>query len=114
MDRTCASSAAISTARLAATCAATISRSTRPAAATSERRLLGDELHRHAVDAVAQAGRRRPVREDVAEMATAAAAMHLVAHHAVARVGRLFDRPRLGIVETRPAGAALEFLLADE
>ena len=46
------------------------------------------EIHRHAVDAVAQAGRRRAVVEDVAEMAAAAAAMHLGAHHAVAAVLR--------------------------
>ena len=39
--RTCASSAAISMARSAATCAATISRSTRPAAATTERAYSG-------------------------------------------------------------------------
>src|SRR4051812_41364301 len=38
------------------------------------RSLLRLELHRHAVDAVAQPRRRRTVREDVAEMTAAAAA----------------------------------------
>ena len=37
---------------------------------------FGQELHGDAVDAVAQTGRRRPIVEDVAEMAPAAAAMH--------------------------------------
>src|SRR4051794_32296262 len=35
------------------------------------------EIHRHAVDAIAQAGRRRTVRKHVAEMTAASAAMHL-------------------------------------
>src|SRR5262249_38462246 len=59
-------------------------------------------------------GRRRAVLEDVAEMAAAAAAMHLGAGHAVAVVGQGFDRALLRIVEARPAGAALEFLLRGE
>src|ERR1041384_307091 len=75
---------------------------------------FGLEIHRHAVDAIAQSGRRRAVREDMAEMAAAAAAMHLGAHHAVAHVARLLDRTRLRIVEARPAGAALELLLRPE
>ena len=50
------------------------------------------EVQRHAVDAVAQAGRRRPVGEDVAEMAAAGGAMHLGAHHAVAAVAS-WSRP---------------------
>src|SRR5262245_48383862 len=57
------------------------------------------EVHRYAVDAVAQPGRRRAVREYVAEMAAAAAAMHLGADHAVAPVDRVLDRARLRIVE---------------
>src|SRR5262249_25385432 len=48
------------------------------------------------------------------EMATAAAAMHLGAHHAEAAVGRGLDRARHWIIEARPAGAALEFRLRDE
>src|SRR6185437_1962794 len=57
---------------------------------------------------------RRAVLEDVAEMAAAAAAMHFRARHEQAVVGRALDRARLRIVETRPAGAALEFLLRGE
>src|SRR5262245_61261893 len=41
------------------------------------------EVQRRGVDAVAQAGRRRPVGEDVAEMAAALGAQHLGADHAV-------------------------------
>src|SRR4051794_3562135 len=58
--------------------------------------------------------RRRAVLEHVAEMAAAAAAMDLGADHAVAAVGRGFDRARNRIVEARPAGAALELLLGCE
>src|SRR5690606_8377035 len=61
--------------------------------------------------AVAQAGRRRAVGEDVAQMAVAAGTAHLGADHAVGAVlvlghGVLGDR--LG--ERRPAGARLELL----
>src|SRR5690348_13708044 len=69
------------------------------------------EVHRHAVDTIAQAGRRRAVRKHVAEMAAAAAAMHLGANHAEAPIHGLFDGAGLRIVEARPASAALEFLL---
>src|ERR1700722_10896931 len=55
--------------------------------------------------------RRRAVLEDMAEMAAAAAAMHFGAGHAVSPIGCGLDRSRLRIVETRPAGAALELLL---
>src|ERR1700674_4592705 len=47
-------------------------------------------------------------------MAAAAAAMHLGALHAPAAVGGALDRSRHRIVEARPAGAALEFLLRGE
>src|SRR5580658_5352245 len=77
-------------------------------------RSLRLEVHRHAADAIAQMRRRRAVLEDVAEVAAAAAAMHFGAHHAVVAVGRGLDRPGDRIVEARPAGAALEFLLGDE
>src|SRR5690242_19095992 len=50
------------------------------------RRSLRLEIHRYAVDAVAQSGRGRPVREDMPEKAAAAAAMHLGADHAVGAV----------------------------
>src|SRR5881394_2787608 len=69
------------------------------------------EIHRHAVDAVAQSGGRRAVREDMAQVTAAAAAVAFGAHHAVRAVARFLDRTGLRIVEARPAGAALEFLL---
>src|SRR4051794_25545734 len=72
------------------------------------------EVHGDAVDAVAQVRRRRAVLEHVAEMAAAAAAMHLGADHAVAAVGRGLDRARDRIVEARPTGAALELLFRRE
>src|ERR1700752_4053772 len=72
---------------------------------------LGLEIHRHAVDAIAQSGRRRAVGEDMAEMTAAAAAMAFGADHAVGAILRFLDRAGLGIVEARPAGAALELLL---
>src|SRR5205823_1378982 len=50
----------------------------------------------------------------MAEMAAAAAAMDLGAHHAIAAVGRGFDRALDRIVEARPAGAALELRLRHE
>ena len=66
------------------------------------------ELQRHAVHAVAQAGGLGPVVEHVAEMAAAATAMHLGAQHEQAAVAGGAD----GVVERRveagPAGAAVE------
>src|SRR5271154_5252760 len=50
----------------------------------------------------------------MAEVAAAAAAMHLGADHAVGPVGRGLDRSRDRIVEARPASAALELLLRVE
>src|ERR1700691_3421873 len=50
----------------------------------------------------------------MAEVRSAARAMHLGARHAVAAVDRGLDRARHGIVEARPAGAALKFLLRFE
>src|SRR6266852_6176526 len=85
-----------------------------PSPAMTKEKSLRLEIHRDAVDAVAQVRRRRAVVEYVAEMAAAAAAMHLGARHAVAAIDRGLDRARLRIVEARPAGAALEFALRDE
>src|SRR4051794_40046704 len=76
--------------------------------------LLRLEIHRDAIDAIAQSGRRRAVREDVAEVAAAAAAMAFGAHHAIGMVVRFLERAGLRIVEARPAGAAFEFLLRFE
>ena len=55
---------------------------------TPAREPRGRELQRHAVHAVAQAGRLRAVVEHMAEMAAAAAAMHLGARHEERAVGR--------------------------
>ena len=71
-------------------------------------RSLRLEGERHAIDAIAQARRRRPVREHVAEMAAAGRAMAFRPDHAVAAVLGVLDRPGKGIVEARPAGVALE------
>src|SRR2546430_13240687 len=62
-----------------------------------------------AVDAIAQAGRLRSVVEDMAEMAAAAAAMHLSACHAEGAVLGLAERIFQRLIEARPAGAAFEF-----
>src|SRR3954465_9916739 len=58
--------------------------------------------------------RRRAVLEHVAEMAAAAAAMHLGADHAVGAVRRGLDRARNRAVEARPAGPAPELFLRCE
>src|SRR5262245_15612497 len=73
-----------------------------------------DEFQRSAIDAVAQAGRRRTVIEHMAEMTAAAAAMNLVAHHTEGVVGVGLNRPFNGLVEARPAGAAVELGLRIE
>src|SRR5450631_922393 len=59
-------------------------------------------------------GRRWPIVENMTEVTATAAAMHFVAGHAVAAIGRRLDRARDRIVEARPAGATLEFLLRHE
>src|SRR5262249_42529126 len=71
--------------------------------------LLGDEAQRHRVHAVAQAGRRRAVVEDVAEVRAAAAALDLDAREAeqvvLLGVDQLLAQRR---PEARPAGAGVE------
>src|SRR6185369_1931168 len=84
------------------------------AAASTRLRAGGLEHQREAVDAVAQAGGFRAVVEDVAEMAAAAAAMHLGAQHAEGAVLGLADRVVERLVKTRPAGAALELGVGGE
>src|SRR5688500_562248 len=68
----------------------------------------GRELQRHPVDAVAQACRRRTVREHVTEMSAALAAVHFGAGHEMTPVLGRADGPLERREETRPAGAALE------
>src|SRR5262245_27746479 len=72
------------------------------------------EFRRHAIDAVAQAGRRRAVGKHMPQMAAAAAAMHFGAQHAIAAVLGGFDRAVDWSVEAWPAGAALELGLRRE
>src|SRR6185312_212286 len=73
-------------------------------------RLFGLERQRCRVEAVAQAGRRRPILEDMAEMGFAAAAQDFGAGHEEAAVG--FGCHALGADrrrEARPARARIEF-----
>src|SRR5579864_1518746 len=69
---------------------------------------------RKPVHAVTQPGRLRPVVEDMAEMAAAAAAMHLGPRHAEGAVLGGGDGIVQRLVEARPAGAALELGLGGE
>src|SRR4051794_22676604 len=72
-------------------------------------------LQRSRIDAVALAGGRRAVLEDVPEMSAAAAAMHFDALHPVAAVALRRDRACIrGPGEARPAGPALELVLRPE
>src|SRR5580704_2485879 len=64
---------------------------------------------REAVHAVAQAGRLRPVVEDVTEMAAAAAAVNFGPQHPEGAVFGFADGVLQRLIKTRPAGAALEF-----
>src|SRR5579871_5958713 len=72
---------------------------------------VGLEVHCDAVDAIALMGRRRPIVEDVAEMAAAGRAMDLGPLHAKTVVRRCLDAAGDRLVEARPAGAALELAL---
>src|SRR5262249_35731397 len=69
----------------------------------------GNEAERQAIDAVAEAGRRRPVVEQVAEMPAAAAAVHLRAVHPerVSVIGA--DGVRQHIPKRRPAFTGIVF-----
>src|SRR6478752_981108 len=72
------------------------------------------EYQRKAVNEVAQAGRFRPVVEDVTEMAAAAAAVNFGARHPEGAVFGLAHRVLERLVKTWPAGAAFEFRLRGE
>src|SRR5689334_16037926 len=82
-----------------------------PSARLRPRRM---EHQREAVHAIAQAGRLRAVVEDVAEMAAAAAAMHLGAQHAEGTVLGGADGVFERLVEARPAGPAFELGIGGE
>lgn len=68
------------------------------------------EIHRNTINAVTLVGWRRPVIEDMAQMASTPATMHLSADHAVAAILRSFNRPGNRAVEAWPTCAAVEFL----
>src|SRR6266550_2809399 len=73
------------------------------------RLLLGVELDRGAVDAVAQAGRLRAVVEHVSQVPAAVRARHLGPGHEQRSVGRLLDRRVFRrLVEARPAAVRVE------
>src|SRR6266404_5112617 len=72
------------------------------------------EDQRKAVDAVAQAGRLRPIVKDVTEMTAAAAAVNFSPQHPKGAVFGLADGIVERLIKTRPAGAALEFRLRGE
>src|SRR5262249_28262165 len=74
----------------------------------------GPEGERHAVHAVTETGGRRAVVEHVAEVAAAAAAVHLGADHQEAGVVARRHGVRQRGVEARPAGVALELGLRRE
>src|SRR5690606_20537486 len=71
-------------------------------------RSLRLELERHAVHAVALAGRLRAVVEDMAEMAAAARAMHLGADHAEAVIRGGGNRILARRPEAGPAATGVE------
>src|SRR5688500_17719563 len=72
------------------------------------------EVERHAVDAVAQPGRRRAVGKHVTEVTAALAAVHFGANHEVAVVIGCSDRALDRLEEAGPPGAAFEFPCGDE
>ena len=62
------------------------------------------------VDAKAQSGRLRAVREDMPEMRAALFAAHFHAFHPVAGIGACGDAfGAVGLPETRPAGTGIKF-----
>src|SRR4030088_1976448 len=72
------------------------------------------EDQRKAIHAVAQAGRLRPIVEDVTEMAAAAAAVNFGPQHPKGAVFGLADGVVERLIKTRAGGAALEFRLRGE
>src|SRR3954466_5016171 len=72
------------------------------------------ELQCDAVHAVAIAGRRGPVREDVSEMPAAVGAVDLDARHAVRTIAGGPDAAFNRSIKARPTGPALVFRLRGE
>ncbi len=76
---------------------------------------FGDENHGDGIHTVAQVGGWRPVFEDMAEMATAASAVHFGSWHEQFAIDSCADVVRgNGFKKGRPAGAAVELRLGDE
>src|SRR6266540_4017243 len=68
-----------------------------------------DELHRHAVDAIAETRWFRAVLEHVSEMAATTPAMHFRARHEPGPIGRRFHRIGKRLVKTWPTRSAFKF-----
>lgn len=84
-------------------------RNLRLARRRSRRRRLEDQAD--AVEAVAFAGRGRPIVEDVTEMATAAVAMYLRPYREKAPVGLSCNGVGQRLPKRGPTGAAIELCL---
>lgn len=92
-------------------------RSSRPMARRSARvvSLLGLEVERQGVDAVAESRRPGSVREDVSEVTSAARAGDLGPNHPVSVVGVLFDDSGVGgALEARPSRSRFELVVRPE
>src|SRR6185369_7093877 len=86
-----------------------------PAELVGQRFAQRREVEAHRIDAVALAGRRRPVREDMALVRAAAGADDFRSDHAVAGVANVFQMVGAErLRETRPAGAAFKLGAAVE
>ena len=71
--------------------------------------LCGDEVQRHAIDAIALVGGRRPIIENMSEVTATGGAVDFRSHHAEAPIQGRFHRSSNGIIEARPAGSTFEF-----
>ncbi len=79
------------------------------------RHLGGYEFERDAVDAVAQASRRRSILEDMSLMPITARTMDFRARHEEFEIGARLDHLRIDrLPEARPARAAVEFVFRGE
>src|SRR5205085_3811082 len=86
-----------------------------PAELIGQRLALRRELEADRIDAIALAGRRRPVGEHMALVGAAASTHDLDPDHAVTGVADGLQMPLgEGCGEARPTGAALELLSAAE
>jgi hypothetical protein len=72
------------------------------------------ERHRDPIHTIAKASWFRPILEHMAEMSTAAMAMHLRPRHPKCLVDPCTDRMGEGLPKARPAGVTVEFCLGRE